>query len=347
MSVDSEAARPSVTVVVSAYNEARSIAKCIESLLTQQLRPDCIVVVNDGSSDNTAQILEQYHGNHGVTAINLSQNVGVPGARNTGISRSKSDIVAFLDADACAPANWLKELLRPFADTNVVVTGGPDRSPPDDQDFAQAVDYSLHSWIASGRLRMKNPFAAFVPAGCNLAIRRSALDKYGKFDERLNRRGEEKELIQRLRRGGGRVVYCERSLIWHHRRVAPAQFWRQNYLSGRARVDILRLAPDAFNLPHLAPVVMVLTLFCTAMCVAWTGPASLCFSVVALYLLLLLADGIMAAISTRSWRVSAWVPVTTAMIHWGYGIGSLVGAVRWVARYPVGSGSVKRVPETD
>jgi len=166
------------------------------------------------------------------------------------------------------------------------------------------------------------------------------LGQCGGFDERLNRRGEEKELIQRLRRAGHRVVYCERALVWHHRRVSPAQFWRQNYLSGRARVDILRLAPDALALPHLAPAMLVLVLAFSAVCLFAVGAEPLCQAVLVLYVLLLLADGLMATFATRSWRVALWVPLTTSMIHWGYGVGTLVGAVRGLAGYPVGSGSV-------
>ena len=121
-----ESDAPSVTIVVSAYNEAGSIGECIDSILAQQQPPDRIVVVNDGSSDDTAQILSRYAEDRCIEVINLVQNVGVPAARNVGISECQTDSIAFLDADARAPATWLEDLVKPFADPAVVVTGGPD-----------------------------------------------------------------------------------------------------------------------------------------------------------------------------------------------------------------------------
>jgi hypothetical protein len=133
-------------------------------------------------------------------------------------------------------------------------------------------------------------------------------------------------------------------VVWHHRRPTPKRFWRQNYLSGRARIDILRLAPDAFAWAHLAPAALVLTLVGAAACWFATELQALCLAPIATYLAVLAIDGVTAALSTRRWQVAAWVPLTTAMIHWGYGIGLLSGALRWIAGYPVGSGSDAKAP---
>lgn len=336
----------SVTVVVPVYNQAQTLEMCIESLLSQQLQPDSIVVVNDCSTDPTAQILCRYQDHPRMHVISLPRNIGAPSARNAGVDHSRSEVIAFIDADAFAPQDWLAELTAPFADPAVVCAGGPDRAPDGDTVFVQAVDYSLRSWIASGRLRLENPFISYTPAGCNMAIRCSAFNGVGCFDVRLDRRGEEKELIQRLRRGGHRIVYCERAPVWHHRRVSPKQFWRQNFLSGRARVDVLRLAPDAFAWPHLVPGVLVLTLLFSLACLIATVNEPLCVTLLAAYLLALVTDGLFAAFTARSWRMAGWVPLSTAIIHWGYGIGLLVGGLRWLAGYPVGSGSVERTPGT-
>ncbi len=337
---------PSVTVVVSARNEAKTIERCIESLIAQRRSPERIVMVNDGSTDETAQVLEQFADNPQIRVINLESNIGVPGARNIGVTRSTSDIIAFTDADAYATPGWLEELLVPFSDPAVVASGGPDRAPRNDEPFALAVDHSLRSLVGSVKLRVKNEFAPYSPAGCNLAIRRAQFKAAGGFDERLDRRGEEKELIQRLRRDGGKVAYRDKALIWHHRRVSPRQFWRQTYLSGKARVDILRLAPDAFAWPFIGPALMVVAMSLMIGGYLASGHPLLLVPLAG-YLAALLADGLAAWRNSGSFRVAMWVPVTSGTIHWAYGIGLLVGAYRWLTGSAIGSGKATANRQTD
>ncbi len=337
----------SVTIVVSVYNDAGRIARCIDSLLAQHLKPQSIVVVDDGSIDGTAQVLERYRDQPLVKRVTLSRNAGVPTARNTGVAHSEGEIVVFIDADAFAPPEWLEALAAPFSDPQVGCAGGPDQGPEDDTPFALAANHSLQSWIASGRLRLKNPFVPFAPSGCNLAVRRSAFLAAGGFDERLDRRGEDKELIQRLRRQGQRIVHCDRARIWHHRPKTLRQFLRQNYLSGKARTEILRLAPETFAWPYLVPTGLVLSL---AMAFAGLAvcqePPAVCLLVILGYLLMLVSDSLLAVASTGSLQIAGRVPLTTVAIHCSYGVGLLVGGLRALAGASLGSGR-RRSPHSD
>lgn len=328
----------SVTVVVSAFNEKAGIKDCVQSLWCQCRPPESIIVVDDGSTDGTARVLADLAavpGRPELQILTMPRNRGVPAARNLGVAHSSDELIAFLDADARAPDTWLSELIAPFADPAVAVVGGPDQAPPDDSEFSRAVDYSLGSWIGSGRLRQSNPFAPLAPGGCNLAVRRASFVAAGGFDERLDRRGEEKEFLQRLRRAGRRIEFSPKAKIWHHRRLDLRQFWRQNYLSGRARVDILRLAPDALALPHLAPAVIVLLLGLAAFGALPTVP------VLGGYLTVMLLDGGLALRKGQSWQDARWVPLTTATIHLGYGSGLWLGALRWLTGAPLGSGAIQ------
>jgi len=95
----------SVSVVIPAYNSARYIAQTIESVLKQSYRPFEIIVVDDGSTDDTRSVLEKYR--DWIIYIH-QENAGEPAARNTGIRQARGDFIAFLDADDL----WLPDKLK-------------------------------------------------------------------------------------------------------------------------------------------------------------------------------------------------------------------------------------------
>ncbi len=94
-----------ISVVIPAYNAASCIGRAIDSVLAQTYPAQEIIVVNDGSTDNTAEILKQYQNQ--IRVIEQS-NAGVSVARNTGIQAAAGDWIAFLDADD----QWLPDKLR-------------------------------------------------------------------------------------------------------------------------------------------------------------------------------------------------------------------------------------------
>lgn len=104
MSVQSE---EKVSVVIPTYNRAASIGASIQSVLNQTYQNFEIIIVDDGSTDNTCQIIETFADDR-IRYICLEQNGGVSRARNTGIRLSESDFVAFLDSDD----EWLPEKLE-------------------------------------------------------------------------------------------------------------------------------------------------------------------------------------------------------------------------------------------
>lgn len=94
-----------VSVVIPTYNRAHTLAAALDSVLSQTLPPDEVIVIDDGSTDNTVSLLSGY----GDTVTTLHQeNRGVSHARNVGIAHAKSEWIAFLDSDD----HWLPDKLR-------------------------------------------------------------------------------------------------------------------------------------------------------------------------------------------------------------------------------------------
>jgi glycosyltransferase involved in cell wall biosynthesis len=99
--------RRSISVVVPTYNRARTIKRCVNSLLKQSLPPDEIIIVDDGSTDNTSSEVANI-GDRRVKYLKLAKNAGAQAARNAGIKKASGQFIGFLDSDD----EWLPDKLK-------------------------------------------------------------------------------------------------------------------------------------------------------------------------------------------------------------------------------------------
>lgn len=113
--------KPDVSIVIPTYNGALHILKCLEAIDQQNTsRSFEVIVVNDGSSDNTIEIVDS----KSEVRLISQDNAGPAAARNRGVLESSAEIIVFTDDDCVPTPNWLEEMLVPFADPNVVGVKG-------------------------------------------------------------------------------------------------------------------------------------------------------------------------------------------------------------------------------
>ena len=101
---------PKLSIIIPAYNAEQYIKQCLDSILQnskESLSKTEIIVINDGSTDNTLKILESYNQNKNIK-IHTTKNQGVSAARNLGISLAKGEWVTFIDADDTVNSNFSK-----------------------------------------------------------------------------------------------------------------------------------------------------------------------------------------------------------------------------------------------
>ena len=229
---------PRVTVVVCAYNEARTIHECLTAI--EELRyPDfeCIVV-NDGSTDETGSIAAQ----HPRVRLIETANEGLSAARNLGLERATGDIVAYTDADARVDPDWLTYLVQPFVHSDVVAAGGPNVVPPDDAWLAQCVARAPGSPM---HVLLDDRLAEHVP-GCNCAFRRAALMAIGGFNPIFRRAGDDVDVCWRLQAQGGKIGFAPAALVWHHHRNTVSAFLRQQVGYGEGEAWLMHEHPHKF-----------------------------------------------------------------------------------------------------
>jgi GT2 family glycosyltransferase len=211
-----------VTVVVVCWNSADVLGRCLRQLLEQDYVNYEIVVVDDGSEDQTRAVAERELGGGSGTVLSSPVNRGCPHARNLGLRHAKGEIVAFIDADGFAAPSWLRELVAAFAGDETI---GGVASTVFFADDPLAINgaggiVNRQGWAAD--LAMNESYEraelaeeALYPMGCGMAVRRAAIERVGGFDDRMLNYYDDVDYGVRLWRAGYRVVVASEAWIDH------------------------------------------------------------------------------------------------------------------------------------
>ena len=199
-----------------------------------------VIVVDDGSTDGTAEVAEAF----GVDVIRLPQRRGPAAARNAGLAQAQTPIVTFLDSDIRLEAGWYRPLLAHFADPTVAVV-----APRVVGDVAERSDALARYEVArspldigrqGGYVRPRNR-ASFLPSAM-LVARTEALAQAGGFDAALQV-GEDVDLVWRLGDAGWRVRYEPAAVVYHDARPTLLGLLRRRVDYGTSAAALHRRHP--------------------------------------------------------------------------------------------------------
>jgi glycosyltransferase involved in cell wall biosynthesis len=235
-----EAGAPRVSVVVAAYNAARTLPACLESL-TRLNYPDYeVLLVDDGSTDGTREVARKFPS---VRYFRLEENQGLSVARNSGTDLATGEIVAFTDADCRADADWLRYLVHDLQTGGYAGIGGHNLLPPDDSALAAAVMAAPGGPLP---VMLNDRIAEHLP-GCNMAFWRDALRAVGGFDPVFRKAGDDVDLCWRLQATGCVLGFSPGGFVWHYRRSTVGAYLRQQHGYGEAEALLERKHPERFN----------------------------------------------------------------------------------------------------
>lgn len=170
---------PQVSVVITCYNYGSYLDTSLSSVLQQSVADFEIIIIDDGSSDNTAEIVKPYLQDPRIRYI-FQENAGQPKAKNRGILESRGDFVAFLDADDVWMPRKLEKQLALFSDTQVGVVYSRRLWINPDGDETQGNERTLHRGRILNQMFVDN-FICFSSS----VVRRTLLLEVGAFDENL------------------------------------------------------------------------------------------------------------------------------------------------------------------
>ncbi len=170
------------SIIVPSFNRADEIEELIGSITRLKFDRERfeLVIVDDGSTDHTLNLLEKYKNEIGDNLVYFTQkNQGPGAARNTGMSKAKGDFFIFVDSDCTVPENWLTEIDNSVQANRADAFGGADTYSDDFSPLLKAINYSMTSFITTGGLRGKKgkKLAKFYPRSFNMGLTRRSMGK--------------------------------------------------------------------------------------------------------------------------------------------------------------------------
>ncbi|MFF3610193.1 glycosyltransferase [Streptomyces sp. NPDC002580] len=213
-----------VTVLVPAYNEAKCIENTVHSLMASE-HPIEIIVIDDGSSDGTARIVEDLLLPNVRVVRQL--NAGKPAALNRGLANASHDIIVMMDGDTVFEPETVRELVQPFSDPKVGAVAGNAKVGNRDSLIGawQHIEYVM-GFNLDRRMYDILGCMPTIPGAVG-AFRRSALERVGGMsDDTL---AEDTDITMALHRDGWRVVYTEKARAWTEAPESVQQLWSQRY----------------------------------------------------------------------------------------------------------------------
>ncbi len=225
---------PCVSVIIPTHNGAATFAACLESLQASTLAPCEIIVVDDASTDNTAEIAARFK----CRVIRFDENVGAARAKNRGVAEAAGDILFFTDDDVIVARETLEQLVREFADAQVAgVVGLLDARIP----FADFASNFKNLWMRFTYERLpRERIGVFYTSIA--AMRREVFQTLGGFDEHYRGASiaEDTEFGQRAWNAGHLLRLDARVTATHCKHYTLDQVLVTDYLRARA-LTLMRL----------------------------------------------------------------------------------------------------------
>ncbi len=326
-----------VTVVVPVYNAGQSLVRLLDALAVQTRVPDEVLIVDDGSTDESGKTAEAWSQTHPALNLRLIQqpNQGPASARNHGALAGKGEVVVFIDSDCIPLVDWLEKMTAPFADPAVVGVQGAYRC-------------TQKEWIARfSQLeiedryeRMKKSASVDFIGTYSAAYRRSIFTANGGFDSRFPMAsGEDADFSFRLASLGLRLVFEPGAVVIHAhpntlRRYLRQKYWRAYWRNLIYRRYFSKIWRDSYT-PNTLKVQTGLGVFfpISLAALAFPSPVSLLPGVILVGILLLTVPFTLWA-AKRSPSIAVGAPLILLLRTFALAAGAVHGFVKglWVKK---------------
>ena len=236
---------PFISIVVPVLNREDHIARCLDSLMELDYPSFEIIVVDNGSTDRTREIVSQY-----PVKMIVEKRLGSYSARNKGIETGQGKIIAFTDSDCIVDRSWLTNLVQGYSEDAVGAVGGQvlpyETEGLIDQFLSLGPLQVFHSNKTVTVERKRNRFLSGGLGSGNMSFRSNVLDEVNGFSTDLTVCGDY-DLSWTVQRAGYQIIYEPKAIVYHKLRTTLPQLVRQFFGLGESEPHLLKMQPEGFS----------------------------------------------------------------------------------------------------
>ncbi len=325
--------QPLVSLLVAMRNEAAHIKECIHSILNQDYPQDKIeVFIFDGQSDDDSKkiVQEVISGKKNYHLLENPKRIQ-SAAWNLGVQLSHGDVISIVSGHSKLSSDYVSKAIETLLRTNVDMVGGTVRATSSKYTGdAIALAMSTPFGVGNANFRYSEIEQETDTVFMGFCWR-ATYEKIGGFDEELVR-NQDDEFSNRLRKAGGRIICNPKIISYYNNRATLLSLWSQYYQYGYYKVRVLQKHPLQMSLRQFAPPVFVVALIGSAFLTLSPVLRPLSVVVPLFYLLANLGASLLTA-SRRGWNSLPLLPIVFAILHLSYGLGFLVGLVKFWNRW--------------
>lgn len=228
--------RSQVSVIVPVYNGSKTITETVDCILNQTISPLEIIIINDGSIDQTGSLLKTLSS---MAVIVTKSNCGPASARNLGIKLAKGKFIAFTDSDCLPEPGWLNNLLAKFDSSKIAGVGGQIKGV-EKTILSEFVDFA--GFLNPQNDNLSSPKYLITANAC---FRLDVLITAGGFNEIFRKPGgEEPELCWKIRNLGYEFCFAQNAVVYHYHRQSLIGFLNTMLNYGEGAYLLGRYIPD-------------------------------------------------------------------------------------------------------
>ena len=334
-------AAPMVSIIMPVRNEEKHIASVLQSLIGQDYPHDRMeIIVADGmSTDGTRQSISATTDRR-IRLLDNPRRMMAAGF-NLGLKAAGGDIIIMMGGHTQIATDYVKTSVALLQNGDADCVGGPIRTVGETE-VATAISLAMSSRFGVGgtafRIGCREP--KYVDTVAFGAYTRKIMDQAGPLDEEFVR-GQDDEFNYRLRKLGGKILLAPGLRSRYTSRSSFGSLWRQYFQYGYWKVRVLQKHPRQMQLRQFVPAGFVLCLLASLM-MAVARP------IVGRAMFLLLGGSYLIAMllvtaslaSRNRWRLAPVLALTFPVLHFSYGIGFLVGLIRFCNRWWRSAGTI-------
>jgi glycosyltransferase involved in cell wall biosynthesis len=230
---------PKASIVICSYNGASTVESCLNSMRKLKYPHFEVVFVDDGSTDDTQEILARFPEVKNIRQVNK----GLSFARNVGAAAATGEVVVYTDSDCEADEDWLYFLCLNLVRSRHAGIGGPNLIPDEGSWVADCVGSAPGG---PTHVMIDDRTAEHVP-GCNMAFYAWALNEVNGFDPQFRKAGDDVDVIWRIQHRGHTIGFAPSAQVWHYRRNTVKAYLNQQRGYGQAEAMLKYKHPDHFN----------------------------------------------------------------------------------------------------